>query len=213
MSHSNIRFISLNDGIAVNKTEIVFNDGDEVNVNEKLRELICVGNTTKHNMKIQILTNTSQNEKFEFTSNPQLIVLGKGEACEFEFFVTLFCTSKIQSFFLLVATAFDTQRIIYKEINFSLTAQLTTRLDPDELKEDKKLGEGSFGIVYKGTLRGNLVAIKKMKTSRNSMNLKMKWRCWINLDVSISSISMAPYLYQVRSVWSPNSLNLGVYKI
>ncbi|ELP93617.1 proto-oncogene tyrosine protein kinase FER, putative [Entamoeba invadens IP1] len=164
MSHSNIRFISLNDGIAVNKKEIVFNDGDEVNVNEKLRELICVGNTTKHNMKIQILTNTSQNKKFDIISNPQLIVLGKGEACEFEIFVTLFCTSKIQSSFLLVATAFDTQKIIYKEINFSLTAQLSTRLDPDELKEDKKLGEGSFGVVYKGTLRGNLVAIKKMKT-------------------------------------------------
>ena len=40
---------------------------------------------------------------------------------------------------------------------------MTTVLDPDELIEDKKLGEGSFGIVFLGTFRGNKVAIKRMK--------------------------------------------------
>ena len=35
--------------------------------------------------------------------------------------------------------------------------------DYDELIENKKIGEGSFGIVYKGSFRGNIVAIKKMK--------------------------------------------------
>ena len=34
------------------------------------------------------------------------------------------------------------------------------RLDPDELIEEKKLGEGSFGVVYLGNFRGNKVAIK-----------------------------------------------------
>ena len=48
-------------------------------------------------------------------------------------------------------------------IPISFVTKMTTRLDPDELIQEKKLGEGSFGIVYLGTFGGNKVAIKRMK--------------------------------------------------
>ena len=47
--------------------------------------------------------------------------------------------------------------------------EVTTTLDPEELHEDQQLGEGSFGIVFKGTFRNNTFVTKKMKKS-----LKMK---------------------------------------
>ena len=43
----------------------------------------------------------------------------------------------------------------------------TIRLDPDELHEGEKIGEGAFGIVYKGSFRGHSVAIKEMKGETN----------------------------------------------
>ena len=41
----------------------------------------------------------------------------------------------------------------FNEVKMSFTTQLSTRLDPDELIEERKLGEGSFGTVYAGTFR------------------------------------------------------------
>ena len=51
-----------------------------------------------------------------------------------------------------------------KEITIRAVTQQSTRLDYRELEEEKKLGEGTFGIVFLGTYKGNKVAIKKMKT-------------------------------------------------
>ncbi|ELP90932.1 protein serine/threonine kinase, putative [Entamoeba invadens IP1] len=55
-------------------------------------------------------------------------------------------------------------------MNIKTLVEQSTRLDYDEIKTEKKLGEGLFGIVYKVTYRGNVVAIKKMKQVDNSNN-------------------------------------------
>ena len=47
--------------------------------------------------------------------------------------------------------------------------QKIKRLYPNELIENKKIGEGGFGIVYKGSFRGNIVAIKKMKEMKQTI--------------------------------------------
>ncbi|ELP92435.1 serine/threonine protein kinase HT1, putative [Entamoeba invadens IP1] len=166
ISRSNVTFIPLGDDVVVNKTEISF--GDNIDVNSQQRELLCVGNTSKHNMKIQITTKSATVEKYEFETNPKVVILPKGEACEFEILLTIKCTTKIDENVVLVANSFTHKNNVLKNMKITATSKLTTRLDPDELKEDKKLGEGSFGVVFKGTFRDNIVALKKMKMCENN---------------------------------------------
>ena len=68
--------------------------------------------------------------------------------------------------------------IVYKHTNIQINAKTiqSTRLDYQEIEEEKKLGEGSFGIVFLGSYRGNKVAIKKMKqiTDENEGNSMME---------------------------------------
>ena len=59
------------------------------------------------------------------------------------------------------------RRIKEMNIKISLQTQLSNYIDYDEVKINKILGEGSFGIVYLGKYRNNKVAIKKIKDGSN----------------------------------------------
>ncbi|EDR25189.1 tyrosine protein kinase, putative [Entamoeba dispar SAW760] len=163
ISQSNIKFISLGDGIITNKKEIEIGEGEEIEVNKEIRELICIGNENKEKKKIQI-SSKEENEKYSIRIKPNIITIEGGYACEFEIFITIKCTTKIKEQIMIISKTLNkTQEEIIKSISIKGETQISTRLDPDEIKEENKIGEGSFGIVYIGEFRGNQVAIKKMK--------------------------------------------------
>lgn len=67
----------------------------------------------------------------------------------------------------------DNMKIIFR-------IKITTRLDYDGNIEEKKLREGNFEIVLKGTYRGNKVVIKKMKSSKSDEKYWWIWERSIN---------------------------------
>ncbi|ELP89309.1 protein serine/threonine kinase, putative [Entamoeba invadens IP1] len=165
MKKSNIDFVKLSKNILTNKTELVFSreiESGEIPVNEYTRELLCLGNNSNCNIKMQ-LKMQEENDVYEIQAVPPLITLKPNYACEFEISLKPNFTSKIEDNIACVTLNINegTQEVI--EIPIKATTVMSCRLDYHELIEENKINEGSFGIVYKGTFRGNVVCIKKMK--------------------------------------------------
>ncbi|ELP90212.1 protein kinase, putative, partial [Entamoeba invadens IP1] len=166
ISKSNITFEKTDiPDVVVNINAIVFEnneDDKEISVNEESRELICVGNSGNNTIKVQFSTKENC-YKYTIRTSPNIATIPKGKAIEFEVFLKPLCSCQIDDIIVLISSNLKKGEISNMHISIKAKTQLSTQLDPDELEEDKKLGEGSFGIVYKGTFRSNTVAIKKMK--------------------------------------------------
>ncbi|GAB1228111.1 hypothetical protein ENUP19_0374G0022 [Entamoeba nuttalli] len=203
ITQSNIKFIPLGDGILTNKKEIELQEGEKIQVNEEIRELICIGNSKKEKMKIQI-SSKEENEKYSIRTNPNVITIEGGYACEFELFITIKCTTKINDKIMIISKTLNkAQEETIKSILISGETEISTRLDPDEIKEEMKIGEGSFGIVYVGEFRGNKVAIKKMKQIDESEDKKKEFE----KEVSMLDKFRDEYIIQFYgAVFIPNKI-------
>ncbi|ELP93726.1 tyrosine kinase, putative, partial [Entamoeba invadens IP1] len=107
MERSNLIFTSLDSVLSSNKKLIDF-DNIQIPVNKETRELLCLGNKSKHHIKLQLSVITD--ERVTIQINPQIVVLKNGEACEFEILVTPNCTCKISSLLKLIYIDFKTAK-------------------------------------------------------------------------------------------------------
>ena len=73
--------------------------------------------------------------------------------------LTPLCTCVVDEVIAIVVTNMRTVKTKQTHVAVKMKTKLTTFLHNSELKEEKVLGEGSFGIVFKGTFRGNDVAM------------------------------------------------------
>ncbi|ELP89896.1 interleukin-1 receptor-associated kinase, putative [Entamoeba invadens IP1] len=138
MKKSNIKFEALQNGICVTSNCIYFtSESGEIPVEWESRDVLV---------------------------DPEIVILKSGYACEFSIYLTPHCTCKIDNTLQIISKDLKNGEEKFNLISLNVTTEQSTRIDYHELTEDKKLGQGSFGIVYKGTFRGNDVAIKKMKT-------------------------------------------------
>ncbi|ELP84279.1 protein serine/threonine kinase, putative [Entamoeba invadens IP1] len=168
MEDTDIRFESLSGKsyVVTNKKTLKFEKEDldiMLPVGQETLETVCVGNGGKNKLKVQFTVKEDVLCKYKLVIEPDVAILRKGEACEFKVKLTPTCTCKIDETIQLVSMDFKKDGVVNEEIKILCETQMSTRLDYDELILDKQIGEGSFGTVYKGMFRTNIVAVKMMK--------------------------------------------------
>ncbi|ELP86105.1 protein serine/threonine kinase, putative [Entamoeba invadens IP1] len=166
----NITFFRLGDedSSVVSSTRKIYYES-EIPVKKPTSLVFLIGNEKKRKLKFQFTTKDHEG-KYEVDVKPLLVTIKKGRAVEFTVSVTPLCTCEAD--FDVILTVLDMRKGESTEIKIpcSFASEASTALDPDELHKENKLGEGGFGIVYKGTFRTNVVAIKEMKQmSKDSM--------------------------------------------
>ncbi|ELP91756.1 hypothetical protein EIN_522430 [Entamoeba invadens IP1] len=142
MKKSNINYIKYFPGVMLNKTSLdFFVDFDTIcslPIDKPSHDLLCVGNNSKHTVKIQ-LTYKTTSEKYTIRVTPSLATLSSGKVVEFEIFVTPLCTCSISETIAIVLL--NMWKCEQMSLNFpiNLESEKSSNLDADKVICKKKI--------------------------------------------------------------------------
>jgi hypothetical protein len=132
--------------------------GTRCAVNEELQDKMVLVNHSNQRVNYTITVPTSGDEcGYDLTAKPGVGTLAAGERRDVTLLFTLNFTTKVYRW---VKVEFEgAEGAIYIALN--VEGAVSTRIDPMELElYGKPIGEGAFGVVYRGKYRGTLVAAK-----------------------------------------------------
>ncbi|ELP86978.1 protein serine/threonine kinase, putative, partial [Entamoeba invadens IP1] len=146
---------------------VVFCDEEEeplvLPVKSQTEDNVTVGNISKYPVKFSFAIANGLEDKFTLETSPSSFTLKKGMACTFKFFLQPKCSCTINEEITLSCTDLKTCKITEIKIRLNARTKQTTILDFDDIDIEKKIGEGGFGVVYKGVFKEKPVAVKIMK--------------------------------------------------
>ncbi|ELP85785.1 protein serine/threonine kinase, putative [Entamoeba invadens IP1] len=138
-----------------------FYDEEELKVGETKKFSIIIGNVGKD--KIRISPSVVENVKYELAVEPYLVILKHGDYTTFNIEIKPLCSTTINDSIAFNVLHFRNDKEEIFSVNLEGSTNITNNLDYDQLDIKRKVGEGSFGVVYNGYLKGEEVAIKVLK--------------------------------------------------
>ncbi|ELP87477.1 protein serine/threonine kinase, putative [Entamoeba invadens IP1] len=138
---------------------------EEVNVKETRKYTICVANSNKHKVKIQVTQVASK--KWDLKITPDMVFLRKNQAVNLCLEITPFCSTCIAHHILFSVISISTNESKEFTITTNIPVKKSNYLDPDDIKLHKKIGSGAFGDVFIGLFQKVQVAVKKMRVGRD----------------------------------------------
>ncbi|ELP83460.1 serine-threonine protein kinase, putative [Entamoeba invadens IP1] len=140
-------------------------DKTKAPVDEELRQTLRVLNNTKKTYKYSFNPQETENHHFTISFSPKTGKLAAGIFQEIEVKCKFLCTCRPTEIVDLMACQCDDDKAEeeHTAIKIGCESMNSVKLDYEEFVKDRVIGEGSFGVIFLGKYRGNVVAIKKTK--------------------------------------------------
>ncbi|ELP92624.1 protein serine/threonine kinase, putative [Entamoeba invadens IP1] len=163
------KYYNLNGGLCISRDILNMNDySAEIRIDEEICGSFSIGNTEKSHVNVHITT-SEEDELYTLRVEPSDVVLHTKEACEFHVIFRPKCTCNIKKEIVVVSRRVKNAiEDVVNKLVVTADTVLSTRLNPHEIIEETKIGEGGFGVVYIGKYRNTIVAVKKVKFVLNT---------------------------------------------
>ncbi|KAM9982685.1 hypothetical protein ACTFIZ_007223 [Dictyostelium cf. discoideum] len=144
--------------IEFSESVLDFGRGSKCLIDETYIYTISIKNKSTSDYNILLILPVDNNTG-TISTDTQYFQINAGESKPISFSISLNCTTKY----------FEKIGVSIEELNYHtficvhMESELSTRLDFSELDFDEICGQGTYGMVYKGKWRSQIVAIKMMR--------------------------------------------------
>ncbi|KAL7715116.1 Tyrosine kinase [Entamoeba marina] len=148
----------------VDKKTITFDScQDNIPVDKITKDYFQIANGSGNTTKVSLFHLENETNKISITIFPEVVVLKKDQSCQIEVSIIPHCSCIINENIQIVSDIIKINKRCVDSLPINVETNISTKIDYDELNEEKEIGSGTFGLVYKGNYRGSVVAIKKLK--------------------------------------------------
>lgn len=148
---------------------------DQAPLNKEITQELTLTNRTHKVQAFEFSLKPPRTPKYRYSASPVRGILQPEETRKVKVCLTMLCTTATPIKFMFKAWAQGADSGYTAYVRAALRSEMSTILDPDELAlENPPMGEGSFGIVFRGSYRGIDVAVKLMKDQPQQGSTKAK---------------------------------------
>ncbi|GAB1221030.1 hypothetical protein ENUP19_0062G0033 [Entamoeba nuttalli] len=167
--------------LKTDKWELTFNlVKSKAVVDQEYEETVNLANMSKKEYYFEF--HYTPSHRYDIIITPNNSTLKPGNAIQVRFKIKILCTCSLSDQLGISAMDVDDQTKETAAFTIIIESDLSLKLDHTELKPIMPpIGEGAFGMVFRGTYRGREVAIKKMK----ARNLTQEQEKEFNHEVSM----------------------------